>query len=255
MTLPFPHPTSLLPPGFAIYRCTPGDVPSMVDVCKSFLSLTKAFPAGSPFTYWWSPSLEVMQTWHTTRIRSRFADPNTQQFKVVDETTGKPVAFAKWDPPKSMKGLKHGFVTYDNEGKVVEQTAKSEGREKEENKAPPPILEAPKGADEALYQEFFEALKTMGKKWNTDEKLVLSVICTDPAYHGRGIGAALANSVLTIADTEKVSAYLEALPLAVPLYRRLGFEPVDHLEFDITRAGMEGTALLTIMVREPKSPN
>lgn len=82
---------------------------------------------------------------------------------------------------------------------------------------------------------------------------VLSIICTDPSHHGRGIAASLIRPVLALADKERIPAYLEALPLAVPLYQRLGFQPVDRLEYDLAKAGRRGKAVLTIMVREPQS--
>ncbi|KAI1405322.1 hypothetical protein F4819DRAFT_482839 [Hypoxylon fuscum] len=296
MALPFPHPSALLPPGLTMSRCTPADVSGMTSACltrnfafisslaisrreKSYLHSTvdqsllsplvtsvalawntimKAFPAGSAFTYWWSPSLDVMKKWHDDRIRGRFADPHTQQFKVVDETTGAVVAFAKWDPPATMKGLRGGFVTYDEHGEVAKQQAGEgrgggEGGAEGKAKVMTQKLQAPEGSKEGLYEDFFARLKKMGEKWQTDEKLVLSIICTDPAYHGRGVGSGLIQSVLDVADAEGITTYLEALPLAVPLYRRHGFVPVDRLEYDLTKAGMEGTAVLTIMVREPKA--
>ncbi|KAI0110109.1 hypothetical protein F4814DRAFT_425822 [Daldinia grandis] len=104
-----------------------------------------------------------------------------------------------------------------------------------------------------LYEDFFNGLKTMGEKWRSHEKLVLSIICTDPSHHGLGIAASLIRPVLALADKEGIPAYLEALPLAVPLYQRLGFQPVDQLEYDLAKAGRQGKAVLTIMVREPRS--
>ncbi|OTA57742.1 acyl-CoA N-acyltransferase [Hypoxylon sp. EC38] len=252
MALPFPHPSALLPPGFTMSRCTPEDVPGMTAVYM------RAFPPGSPFTYWWSPSIDVMRKWHADRIHARFADPRTQQFKVVDDSTGAVVAFAKWDPPATLRGLGRGFAVYDEVGREVvpvpvpgeegkeevrmtgEETAKGEKREKKEKG----VLKAPEGADEVAYEDFFRGLGGMAEKWRAGEKLGLSIICTDPVYHGRGIGAALIKSVLDVADAEGVPAYLEGLPLAVPLYRRFGFAEVDRLVFD---------EVLTIMVREPKS--
>ncbi|KAI1376951.1 hypothetical protein F4677DRAFT_62653 [Hypoxylon crocopeplum] len=213
------------------------------------MSVMRAFPAGSAFTYWWSPSLRVMREWHRDRIAARFADPRTQQFKVVERSTARIVAFAKWDPPRRMKGLRHGFTTYAGDG-----TPRVVGEEEGEGGAQPQtLLEPPEGADETLYHEFFAGLRSMGDKWRIGEKLVLSIICTDPAYHGRGIASALIQSVLSVADGEDIPAYLEALPLAAPLYRRLGFVGVDRLEYDLTRAGKQGAAVLTIMVREPGS--
>ncbi|KAI2609439.1 uncharacterized protein GGS25DRAFT_520232 [Hypoxylon fragiforme] len=247
MSLPFLHPSELLPSGFTLSRCTPADTPGMTSVCKYLYILftfMKAFPQNSAFTYWWAPSLPVMHAWQSSRIAGRFQDRSTQQFKVVDENVNPPavVAFAKWDPPTAgMKGLREGFVVYDG---------REEGRGGK--KQTTQLLAPPEGADEELYTEFFTGLKRMGEKWRAHEKLALSIICTDPAYHGRGIGAALISSVLALADAEGLTTYLEALPLAVPLYRRLGFVQVDTLEYDLARAGMEGTSVLTIMLREPK---
>ncbi|KAI0850505.1 hypothetical protein F5Y00DRAFT_260378 [Daldinia vernicosa] len=240
--LPFPQPSELLPVGFVMAR--------FID----------AFSASPEFTYWWSPSPDVMRAWHASRIRGRFSDPTTQQFKVADASSGAVVAFAKWDPPAGMKGLRDGFVVYDEEGReVVGLEDLGEGgkiggavQEKKEEKKKKK-LKAPEGADERLYEEFFDGLETMGEKWRSHEKLVLSIVCTDPSHHGRGIAASLIRPVLALADKERIPAYLEALPLAVPLYRRLGFQPVDRLEYDLAKAGRQGKAVLTIMVREPQS--
>ncbi|KAG4221977.1 hypothetical protein PC116_g29547 [Phytophthora cactorum] len=144
-----------------------------------------------------------------------------------------------------MKGLREGFVIYDEEGREIGMARDEDGKIVGGGVAQKK-LKAPEGANEVLYEEFFDGLKRMGEKWKTDEKL-------DPAYHGRGIAASLIRPVLALADKEHIPAYLEALPLAVPLYQRLGFKPVDRLEYDLTKAGRDGKAVLTIMVREPQS--
>ncbi|KAI1105157.1 hypothetical protein F4804DRAFT_148332 [Jackrogersella minutella] len=208
-----------------------------------------AFSKAAEFTYWGSPSADAMRTWHSDRIRGRFADPGTHQFKVADAATGKIVGFAKWDPPVGFRGLGDGFLLYDEEGR---SRRLRDGEADERPKKKKKLLKAPEGADEGIYEEFFGGIVSMGEKWNSSEKLVLSSICMDASYRGRGIAAALIEGVLAKADAEGVTAYLEALPLAVPLYRRLGFVEVDQLEYDLARVGMEGKAVLTIMVREPK---
>ncbi|OTB05484.1 hypothetical protein M426DRAFT_319749 [Hypoxylon sp. CI-4A] len=252
MTLPFPHPSGLLPPGFTMSRCTPVDVPGMTSV------FIKAFSSAPAFTCWWSPDLAVMQAWHSKRIRLRFSDPKTQQFKVVDDATSAIVAFAKWDPPAHLRGLKEGFVVYDDEGNVVERREREEGEGGGDGDGPQAggrsqILKPPEGGNAELYKEFFTGLRDTAVKWNAGEKLVLSILCTDPAYHGRGVGSAMIQSVLDVADAEGVTSYLESLPLPAPLYKRHGFVPVDTLEYDLTRAGLEDKAVLTIMEREPKA--
>ncbi|KAI1094862.1 acyl-CoA N-acyltransferase [Rostrohypoxylon terebratum] len=239
MALPFPHPEALLPPGFAMSRATPEDAPGMTDVYMH------AFSATPDFTYWWS-SPSIMHAWNLDRIRTRFADPGVQQFKIVDEANGKIVAFAKWDVPATVQGLREGFKVYDDAvGSGMEGGA---GGEVEKGG-----LKKPDGVDQELFDGLFGGLKKMQEKWRVSEKLALSIICTEPSYHGRGIGAALIQSVLAVADAEKVTAYLEAMPLAVPLYKRQGFVPVDTLAFDVSKVGRTENPVLTIMVREPKS--
>ncbi|KAI1459322.1 acyl-CoA N-acyltransferase [Annulohypoxylon moriforme] len=239
MALPFPHPSALLPPGFTMSRCTPEDTPGMTDVYMH------AFSASPQFTYWWS-SPAIMHAWNADRIRARFADPGIQQFKIAETATGKIVAFAKWDVPASVNGLRDGLKVYDEEGKEVVGERK-EGEVKNHG------LSKPEGVDQELFDELFSGLKKMQEKWRTSEKLVLGIICTEPSYHGRGIGAALIQSVLAVADAERVPAYLEAMPLAVPLYQRQGFTQVDTLEFNASKIEKEGKPTLAIMVREPRS--
>ncbi|KAI2781864.1 hypothetical protein F4815DRAFT_464535 [Daldinia loculata] len=37
MALPFPQPSDLLPEGFVMARCAPGDTPGMTSVCEFFI--------------------------------------------------------------------------------------------------------------------------------------------------------------------------------------------------------------------------
>ncbi|KAI0160895.1 acyl-CoA N-acyltransferase [Hypoxylon sp. FL1284] len=196
----------------------------------------RAFPPGSDFTYWWPPAVESMRAWQDERIRGWVANPRTRLFKVVEDASGRMVAFAKWDPPASFKGL-------DDES-AVEEPPKDEGGAAE-------ALRGPEGGNEELFRDLFAGMKRLREKWDVDEKLLLHMIAVGPECRGRGIATALMKSVLEVADAEGVPAYLEALPLAVPLYRRLGFVGIDSVEFDIAKAGLEGRPVLTIMMREP----
>jgi GNAT superfamily N-acetyltransferase len=59
----------------------------------------------------------------------------------------------------------------------------------------------------------------------------LSLLGTEPAFQGRGIGAALLAPVLARADDERVPAYLETQKEAnVPWYRRHGFELIERIQ-------------------------
>ncbi|KAI0544476.1 hypothetical protein F4679DRAFT_564708 [Xylaria curta] len=235
MALPFPRP-STLPPGFTMSRCTPADVQGMTEVYMDAFS-------DKEYTYWWGPIL-AMWKWQEERIRRRFADASTQQFKVVDEANGTIVAWAKWDPPSHMVGLREGFTIYDEPDK--KEMKKGDGEIEAHALGPP------EGSNVALFKTFFDGVAGAEKKFQASEKLVLTHLCTRHNYHGRGIGSALLRPVLDLADKEGLWAYLEATRMAVPAYERLGYKIVDKLEFDRTEAGFDTPSALHIMLREPQ---
>ncbi|KAI1631949.1 hypothetical protein F4809DRAFT_645876 [Biscogniauxia mediterranea] len=188
--------------------------------------------SNSEYTYWWSPSAEAMRAWNEERIRRRLRDPATHMFKVVDTSPSTSpaqniVAWAKWDLPASMVAAAESPDDDDDD---------EEGASKA--RSPP---EPPKGVNLPLMNEIFDALKRMGEKRGSSEKLHLTHICTRPAYHGRGLGTALLRAALGAADAAGAPAYLEALSRARPWYERHGFAAVDRLAFD------GGAAVVTIM--------
>ena len=64
----------------------------------------------------------------------------------------------------------------------------------------------------------------------------LSLLGTDPAQRGRGLGLALLADNLARVDAEGAPAYLEASnPANVPLYERHRFEVIGH--FDLPDGG------------------
>ncbi|KAI1122141.1 hypothetical protein F5Y10DRAFT_281925 [Nemania abortiva] len=248
MALPFFRP-STLPSGFTMTRCTPADVQGMTEVWYVFYM--DAF-ANSEYTYWWGP-ISAMWSWSEARIRRRFSDPSTQQFKVVDIANGAIVAWAKWDPPPRMIGLERGFVVYDEVGEPVGPDINTnvgsqgeEGKRKAGGEASTKsyALGPPEGSNTVLFKQFFDGIVGMEKKHQAGEKLVLTHLCTRHSYHGRGIGSALMRSVLDVADREELSSYLEATRVGAPMYRKLGYEVVDTLEFDRAEAGFDTPATL-----------
>ncbi|KAI0970184.1 hypothetical protein F4678DRAFT_149433 [Xylaria arbuscula] len=212
---------------------------------------------GSEYSYWWGP-LAAMRSWQEERIRRRFGDPSTQLFKVVDDANDAVVAWAKWEPPSRMVGLREGFVLYDDAGRPTsagtagkngggDQNGEADG--KTETYAPGP----PEGSNIPLHQVFFDGIIGMEKKHQASEKLVLTHICTRHSYHGRGIASSLISSVLNVADKEGIPTYLEATRAGLSLYKSLGFKTIDTLEFDRSKAGLDTPAVLHIMVREPRA--
>ncbi|RYP25123.1 hypothetical protein DL765_000004 [Monosporascus sp. GIB2] len=243
----------LLPPGFALSRCEPADIPDMVDVYIS------AFQGGD-HVYWWAPTPK-MRAWSREDFARHFADPAEAQFKVVDEATGRLVACSRWVLPKGMRGA--GVRVQESgsgigNGKEEEEGTKdraitaSEGQTEKKERAGDEYPDVPEGMDVELKREFFDGMARAGEKWGVSEKLELTLLCTDPAYHGRGIAAALLKQVLEIADAEGVEVFLNAVPPARPLYERMGFAVVDKVEFPLARARTGRDIVLYAMIRRPR---
>ncbi|KAJ7142732.1 hypothetical protein C8R44DRAFT_761016 [Mycena epipterygia] len=180
MTLPFARATSLAP-RFTISRCTPADVPQLVECYLEAFTETA-------FAWFWPPTRESMHAWTFVRFVRRFEDPTDQQFKIVEETSSKVVAFAQWGIPSGMKGLAEGFRTYELAEKI------------------------PEGANEEVFHEFFAGIKHMQAKWAAKSKLDLRLICTHPKYQGQGLAAALIKPVVDIAALKTHHRCLEISP-------------------------------------------
>jgi GNAT superfamily N-acetyltransferase len=74
----------------------------------------------------------------------------------------------------------------------------------------------------------------------------LTLLGTDPAHRGKGLGLQLLEDTLQLADDEGVAAYLEASnPVNVPLYARYGFLPYQTFS-------LAGGPDVTTMWREPR---
>ncbi|KAK8042718.1 hypothetical protein PG994_013201 [Apiospora phragmitis] len=229
MALPFKLPASSLAPRFTIARCTPADVPQLWDVYSA------AF-LGTRFCYFWPPSREAMRQWSDLRFRQRFQDPTDQQFKVVDVETGKVAGFARWVVPEAMEAvMQAGFRTY-----TEVESGLPEGIE---------MPEMADGAPAEAWRSFFGPVKAMSAKKGLD----LSVLCVHSSYQGCGVSTALLKPMLDLADQQGVTAYLEALENATPVYEKLGFKKVDEIVYDESKTGHEGVLRIDIMLRELKA--
>ena len=75
----------------------------------------------------------------------------------------------------------------------------------------------------------------------------LTLLGTDPAHRGNGLGLQLLEDTLALADEDGVGAYLEASnPVNVALYARYGFRP--HATFSVSPE----VADITTMWRDPQ---
>lgn len=75
----------------------------------------------------------------------------------------------------------------------------------------------------------------------------LPMIAADPAYMGRGLGAAILRRALQRCDEDGLIAYLESSnPRNISLYERHGFEAIGKIH-----AGL--SPVMTPMIREPRN--
>ncbi|GAP85894.1 putative gnat family protein [Rosellinia necatrix] len=261
MALPFSPPASL-DPAFTISRPTAADIDALARVYFD------SFATDPGNTWWWSPDRGAMFEWLHARVLKKMSDRGVRHFQIVDgggdgggSSGGRGhelVAFARWDIPK---GYEDRFGAWldpvggngGGGGGAAAVVETADGAE--EPKATVATAPVPRGADMELCQYFFTKLAGFSKRWNADEMLGLSLLCTSPKYFRRGAAMALLAPMLAIADAAGLRSYLEATPAGRPLYEKLGFRAVETHLFDpapITGGRVQGGSAITIMIRDPQ---
>ena len=79
------------------------------------------------------------------------------------------------------------------------------------------------------------------------------MLAISPEHQRRGAGNILLQWGINVADDASLPCYLESSTEGYDLYRRNGFEDVDHIECDMTEWGREGVYLYMVMVRPAKA--
>jgi len=223
-------------PKYTILPCTPADITSMVTIYET------AFSSAPIYTYMW-PSTHVTPTSKSTWLSARFLSqmahiPEMKFFKLVDEETGKIVAWSRWQFPAVLS---------------ADEKKRREEREKKEQEKEDGSGTWPEGAIVENCERFFGAIKAAQDKFlNSEEMYLLHLLATRPDYQKRGLGKILLQHVLDLADQEGRKAYLEGLPPGRQLYLKTGFRDLELLTFDMKALGVEEPAVVNIMVRDPQ---
>lgn len=99
----------------------------------------------------------------------------------------------------------------------------------------------------ALLEEVGELFGRMEHHHITEPHWYLPMIGVEPYHHGRGLGGALLDHALAIADRDDLPAYLESSnPRNVSLYRRHGFAALSEVQ-------VGSSPVVTPMLRKRRS--
>ncbi|GIK03390.1 hypothetical protein Aspvir_007459 [Aspergillus viridinutans] len=109
----------------------------------------------------------------------------------------------------------------------------------------------PAGMNVAVYDAALKALEETRKKYVKEDDIVLELLVAHPQHQGKGVGKALLDWGMRIADERNVRIYLEATPEGYPLYSKCGWRDVEDLVMDYSLYGGEGDATYVVMIREP----
>ncbi|RHZ65155.1 GNAT family N-acetyltransferase [Aspergillus thermomutatus] len=109
----------------------------------------------------------------------------------------------------------------------------------------------PAGMNLAVYEAGLKALEETRKKHVKEDDMVLELLVTHPQHQGKGVGKALLDWGVRIADERNARIYLEATPEGYPLYCKYGWKDIEDLVMDFSLYGGEGSARYVVMTREP----
>ena len=185
--------------------------------------------------------------------------------KLIDDATGKIVAFAVWQIPR-VKGSEEDEKVRKAEKERLEIELKKNAG-------------FPEGGNQRLWEDFHKQTDKMREKYVDTEKdygkaffpassfttllqgwpmayrlEVLKLLAVLPEYQSQGCGRMLIKSGLEIVDAAGAKAELEATPQGKPIYERYGFKEVDAIVFELEEYGSKETQITTCMIRDLKTP-
>lgn len=109
-------------------------------------------------------------------------------------------------------------------------------------------------ANVPLCEYFFGAMDAKRDKHMKGKAFFLmGILVTMPEYQGKGIGSSLLRWGLEVADEKGVECWIDASPMGVELYKRLGFVEVDYIDVELgAYGGAPGKVDRTVcLIRKP----
>ncbi|KAF2265664.1 acyl-CoA N-acyltransferase [Lojkania enalia] len=149
--------------------------------------------------------------WRTQLFEMALAIPSAHIVKAVDFRNGKIVGAAGFFGP--------GGIQWDTEAQAEAAGVSLSNM---------PFCDAGKKKqyDDIVKQKRSKVLKDDREVWE------LAHVFVDPGYQGRGIGKALLERGIKLADTDGLPLYLEGTPAGRRLYEKLGFAVEEESVFD-----------------------
>lgn len=201
--------------------CTPADYPAMAAIFR------RAFDP-SPLHQTLFPAVPAaeLDEWSIARSVRNAAMPEYRQYKLSDATSGRVVAFVRYEVPHVLSA---------------------------EEKAQRPPMGYPPGTNMAAFQAFFDAVTAAEEKHVVPEEMyAVHLLAVDPEFQRLGLGRRLLEEILALADRDGKRAYIEASPEGLGLYRKLGWVDVDEIPFDLSHFGGEGLDPTAVLIRQPR---
>jgi GNAT superfamily N-acetyltransferase len=200
---------SRYPPPLILPAAKP-DIPSLVSIWLSAKRPDLLYQQSWPPSTWSSGNLDKNLT---SFLEQSFEGPEWLIMKAVDAHTGQNTALAMWE--------KRG---YDSASPSLSRPRLAAGLLLKD--APVGKLD---GSPDPINDYIGSQVLQFNEVWKKGIKyLELGLLMTDPAFQRRGIGTALLEWGLALADREKVPCFLLASPFGYPLYRSLGWNVVGE---------------------------
>ncbi|KAF7139681.1 hypothetical protein CNMCM5793_007332 [Aspergillus hiratsukae] len=166
------------------------------------------------------------------RCYDKLSDPKMHLLVATDPTTNQILGCARWVIP-APEGQRSEIVLSDEARAMAAAPAR------------------PAGMNVAVYEAGLKLLEETRGRHVREDDIVLEFLVTHPEHQGKGVGKALLDWGVRIADEKKARMYLEATPEGYPLYRKYGWRDVEDLVMDLSLYGGEGEARYAVMTREP----
>ncbi|KAH7416838.1 hypothetical protein BKA64DRAFT_656345 [Cadophora sp. MPI-SDFR-AT-0126] len=173
-----------------------------------------------------------------TRWPRIYSDISAFYKKVVDTDSGETVGYSKWAFAFTDVGDVFGRPRDIPEDEEVNPSS------------------TPEGLNDAFATEFTrKAVEIRSRILGKKPQLQLKMLATLPSYQRRGVAAIQLTWATELADEKGLWCWVEGSVVAVPLYRRFGFEVQDEIVSQCRGIAADGPYITTCMARHPKQVN